>query len=496
MQILPLLRSSRLVILHCLCAGLLGLLAAAGIVNTVYNNSHEYGATLHDSTIWPLLMWRNDWALSMSGALGNASFYNTHVSPIHYLPVLLSYVYPGNWLSYYGLVYALVFAALVIACYRLLIQQTARPVAVVLAGLGTVLFFFSQSVFQGAWEMHMEFFSPLLVLLMFQNWQLRRYKSALVWLLLNAAVREDIAAINAAILTLLVAAQWLDARIDYPLLAKERLRWGCLLIGVSLVYTVAAFVAQKYFFHPFVQDMYFPKDDPFGHITGELLQHRLAVIFSTRSGLWLPIVVLIAGAAVLRDKQLLAAPLGVLPYWLVFFFAKFEGGGIMDTYRPFAFVILLLWPALMAIGQPRASRRRYRYMWLQAIVLVAGISYLDHFFFSTVKGRFWPQPMAYNNAQYQRFGARLPLLQQEGVVRASHGVLALYPYQFPAWYLSNIADLKPDEAKKVSVFLWFENDRDQALVDAVLKQGTFEYYPVPGTKIHIAHRRLANDTEL
>ena len=48
--------SSRPRILHYLIAGLLGLLAAAGIVNTVYNNSHQYGATLHDSTIWPVLM--------------------------------------------------------------------------------------------------------------------------------------------------------------------------------------------------------------------------------------------------------------------------------------------------------------------------------------------------------------------------------------------------------------------------------------------------------
>ncbi len=483
---------SRPRILHCLIAGLLGLLAAAGIVNTVYNNSHEYGATLHDSTIWPLLMWHNDWTLSMAGALGDASFYNTHVAPIHYLPVLLSYVYPFGWLSWYALVYALVFAALIIACYRLLAQQASRPLAVVLAGLGTVLFFFSQSVFQGAWEMHMEFFSPLLALLMFQSWQLRRYKTALAWLLLNAAVREDIAAINAVMLALLVAAQWWDAHVDYPVLAKERLRWGCLLVGVALVYTVAAFAIQKIFFHPFVMDMlYFPQDDRFGHITGSLLAKRAAVIFFTRPGLWLPMLVLMAGAVVLRDKQLLAAPLGILPYWLVFYFAKFDGGAIMDTYRPFAFVILLLWPALMALGQSRASRRRYRYMWLQALVLVAGVSYLDHDFFSIVKGRLWPQPMAYHNAEYTRFGARLPLLQEAGVVRASHGVLALYPYQFPAWYLSNIADLKPEAAANVQVLLWFENDRDQGLVDALLKQGTFEYYPVPGTKIHIAHRLVA-----
>ncbi len=426
----------------------------------------------------------------MAGALGDASFYDTHVSPIHYLPVLFSYFWPFGWLSWYALVYALVFAALVIACYLLLARQTSKPVAIMLATIGTLLFFFSQSVFQGAWEMHMEFISPLLALLMFWHWQQRRYRLALLWLLLNAAVREDIAAINGLILALLAAAQWLQASVDYPVLARERLRWGLILVAVSLVYTVAAFAVQKLFFHPFVMDMlYFPKHDPFGHISLQLLASRASVIFSSRMGLWLPILVLIAGAAILRDAQLLAAPLGILPYWLLFFFAKFEGGAILDTYRPFVLVILLLWPALMALNESRASRRRHQYMWLQALVLISGMFYIDHDFFSIVKARLWPQPLAYSD-QYQRFAEKLPLLRQLGTLRASHGVLALYPYQFPAWYLSDIADLKAAEAGSVDIFVWFENDRDQQLVDALLKQGKFDLDPVPGTRIHVAQRRI------
>jgi hypothetical protein len=482
--------------LRIVVACLLALFAAACIVNTVFNNSQYYGATLHDSTIWPVLMWHNGPALKMAGALGDASFYQTHVSPIHYLPTLLSYVFPWDWLHYYALVYAVAFAALIVIAWRLMAGDRTRVSTTLLAGLGALLLFISQSVFFGAWEMHMEFFSPPLALLMFWSWQQRRYRAALAWMLLNATVREDIAAITGVTLTLLVAAQYLAARRTDIMLARERLRWGCILVGIALLYTIAVFAIQKMFFHPFVIDMlYFPKDDPFGHITRELLAQRALTIFHERAGLWLPMLALVAGALVLRDPQLLAAPLGIIPYWFIFFIAKFEGGAIMDTYRPFPFVVLMLWPALMAINQHWSHRRRY--MLLQAGVLLAGLAYVKNDFLRTMEGRWWPQPTAWHTAEYDTFGAhQLPLLLAAGGVRASHGVLARYPWQFQPWYLSDVTDLKPAEADAVKILLWFENDRDQTLVNALLAQHSYEFFTIDGTKLHMAWRKETFNREL
>lgn len=475
---------------HWLIAGLAAVVVAACIVNTVYNNSQGYGATLHDSTIWPVLMWHNGPRLAMAGALGDGSFYQTHVSPIHYLPSLLSYLYPGDWLSFYALVYGLVYGALTVLTFHLFVRESSRPGTVALAGLGAVALFLTQSVFHGAWEMHMEFFSPPLAVLLFQHWQERRYRLALVWLLLNASIREDIAAFTAVILVLLVAAQYLAAFRSDPPLASERLRWGLVFAGASLLYTVGAFLVQNLLFDPFVMDaLYFPKADPFGHITVELLASRLSIIFAERMGLWMPMLILVAGAAMLRNPQLLVAPLGLLPYWFIFFIGKFEGGGIIDSYRTFPFVLLMVWPALMALTQAAAARRRY--MWLQACVLMGGLSYIDQNVYRVARSRWWPQETAYNTAAYEKVRPEIVQLLEQGMVRASHGILARYPYDFPPWYLSSLVDLKAEDAGEVGALLWFENDRDQALVDAFLAQGKFEVFHVADTKIRLALRLAA-----
>jgi hypothetical protein len=49
--------------------------------------------------------------------------------------------------------------------------------------------------------------------------------------------------------------------------------------------------------------------------------------------------------------------------------------------------------------------------------------------------------------------------------------------------------MRPEDASKVRTLIWFENDRDQAQVDALLKSGDFEVKTIEATKIRVAQRR-------
>jgi hypothetical protein len=74
-----------------------------------------------------------------------------------------------------------------------------------------------------------------------------------------------------------------------------------------------------------------------------------------------------------------------------------------------------------------------------------------------------------------------------GRVRASGGVLALYPYSFPRHELSMVLEGRKDEAGELDSLAWFAGDRDQAVTDKWLAAGQFPYvYRVIGTKIFIA----------
>ena len=114
-------------------------------------------------------------------------------------------------------------------------------------------------------------------------------------------------------------------------------------------------------------------------------------------------------------------------------------------------------------------------------------------FLYAMEGRWLPQPMTYHAQDYRDFGEKQ--LAQEGALadstRASHAILALYPYQFQESWKSWISSMRVEDTDKVDTLIWFENDREQSLVNRVLKSGSFDIKEIPNTKIRVAHRRIA-----
>ena len=95
-------------------------------------------------------------------------------------------------------------------------------------------------------------------------------------------------------------------------------------------------------------------------------------------------------------------------------------------------------------------------------------------------------------AVYRGFESRLDA-GNLGAVRASAGVLALYPYSFPIFSRSEVREGGEAEAQTLDSVLCFAGDRDEAITEQWLAAGRFPYlYHVIGTRISLA-TRLAPD---
>ncbi|MEO7243494.1 MAG: hypothetical protein ABIW85_11350 [Variovorax sp.] len=456
--------------------------------NTIYNNAYAYGATVHDSTFFEGMIWHAGWALRLPQVMGGGSYFQTHVSPLMLVPNALSYLYPGDRLSFYALVYGAGYGLMSLVVFWLLAKGGRGFASAILAALGGLAFFCSQSVFMGAWEPHMEVVAPAFAMLSIRAWQQRSYGVALSWHVTVSMLREDFALLFCAPIVLLAGAQYLRERVPAPDLARERLLWAAKFLGLSLAYTGLAILLQKIFYPgvSVLDNVYFSADAPFGHLSAALLQERATEIAQHRIGMWLPLALLVAGTLWLRDLRLLAGALCFIPFLAIGFISKEGTSGSLTSYKAFPLGLALLWPALMA---PRAGPDRFRYLLLQALAMGASlIFFIEPGTVRVANERWVPRPLSRNADVYRAFLPQLKALQRQGSVRASHGVRALYPYDFAPWYLSDIENLKPEQLPGVQTLLWFQGDRNQMEIDALLKRGRYRVTAVPNTRIRIAQR--------
>lgn len=472
------------------------LLVGYGVYNTTLNDAYQIGATTWDSAEFASVIWRSGWTLKLPAVFGaDASFFMFHSSPILLIPNAVSYVFPGDRISYYALSYAVLYALLMLAVFRLLRDAMPFFTGVLLAGLGALMLFAGQVMVNGSWEMRIDFAAPMFAILAFRAYQQRHYRMAAVWITFMASVREDMGVVFAIPLFLLACTQWVMQHYDERALARERLRCGIMLSILSVGLAALSYYVQTSLFHVFdqVNVSYYTLSDPFGHITEDLLTKRAWTIFYTKPGVWLPLAILLLASAFFRDAELLAGAIGFLPYLLAMFLAKMELAGLLESYKPFPLVVAMLWPAIVVLQKPRYMWRAY--MLLQFLLLVAGLCYLSGPMVEALHARWTPMPLTQNAQVYRRFGDTV--LKKEnpksGKLRASHGIISLYVDQFPLWWESNIAMMKPEDAGKVETIVWFDGDRDSIVVEDMLKRGSFELSMVPGTQIMIARRVHAPD---
>jgi hypothetical protein len=164
--------------------------ALATNIATVLNNAYAFGGTLYDSAIFQSIIWRSGWALLQAPAIAtNLSYLNVHLSPINYLPNFISYLVPIDRISYYALVYGIIYASLVVLVFHLFLHLFNQRTLI--AAAGSLAFYLSGPVNSAQWEPHEEIASALFTAGFFLAWGLERRWMAALMLVLNAMVRED-----------------------------------------------------------------------------------------------------------------------------------------------------------------------------------------------------------------------------------------------------------------------------------------------------------------
>jgi hypothetical protein len=463
------------------------------MLSTVPNNAYSDGSTLYDSTIFQTIIWRSGWAMKPAPVMGSVSFLNIHFSPINYLPNAASYLFPFDRMTYYGCVYGCVYGALLVLAFRAFPGLATGPAAIATATIGSLIFYLSGPVSSSAWEPHQEIASALFTIAFFLALAGRHRRTAVTMLVLNAAVREDCGLLLALpLLGLWLCNRW-TGRSDGLGADRRRL---LIYAATSALIAIAVFTVKRIFFREvdIIGDFYFGAH-PLEHLSWKVIGERIEYSLFYLQFVWMPGVVLALGALWLRDPRLFIGWIAFAPYWLVSFLAKDEASSQLVSYKPFPFILTMVWPALIALAEPAPDRRRLGIvqvvMLASALVAVndRGIEWLPPLGTAHFVEAWLPQPDTEAAPIYRAFEARLkdnPL----GTVRASCGALALYPYSFPVWWQSQAAPDYIGELRRTDTIFWFEDDRDQSRTNEWLDYGNFPYYfRVIGTRLRLASRK-------
>jgi hypothetical protein len=459
-------------------------------VNTVLNNAYAFGSTFFDSAIFQTIIWRSGWALLQAPTIAtDMSYLNVHFSPINYLPNIISYFVPIDRMSYYGLVYGIVYACLVVLVFHLFLRLPGHRTPI--AALGSLVFYLSGPVNSIQWEPHQEIASALFTAGFFVAWGVQRRWTAIAMLVLDVMVREDCGMLLALPIFLLWAHDWwTDRRTG---LGTDRQILGYAVLAA--LSSVAAFIAKRLFFNnvDIVSYIYYG-EHPFAHLSSEIIAERLQFIIFHGQYLWMPGLVLLAGAIWLRDSRLVIGWVALLPYWLFNFFSILDLNAGLRSYKSFPFVLTMIWPAVLALRSPPPARSALGIV--QAAVLLSatlsweggGLRLAPPSGISSIIDRWVLHPETERAELYRAFESRLDN-NSLGVARASVGALALYPYSFPRWDISLVLAGREGDAERLDSILWFVGDRDQPIMAKWLERAQFSYfYRVIGTRLRLATR--------
>jgi hypothetical protein len=475
-------------------AGLFAFVLATN-VSTVLNNAYSLGSTLYDSAIFQTIIWRSGWTLRLAPVFGNdISFFDIHLSPINYLPNAISYLLPIDRMTYYGLVYGTVYASLVLIVFHAFLRLYGG--STLIAALGSFAFYLSGPVNSSQWEPHQEIASALFMAGFFIAWGLGRRTIAIAMLALNIAVREDCGMLLALPLFLLWAHDlWLHRDTGK---SSAWCPFGYALI--SALFSVLAFSVKRLFFNRVdtIADFYYGAH-PFAHLSLGVIADRLQFIVHHGQYLWLPGLVLLVGAIWLHDLRLIIGWIAYIPYWLFNFFSILDLNAELGTYKAFPFILTMIWPAVVALRSPLQTRRALGMV--QAAVLLSATVSWDNSGLrlaapSGLDGLRWRwelRPETERADLYRAFESRL-VDGSLGMVRASMGALALYPYSFAPWTKSQLLPGLEEEAPRLDNILWFSDDRDQSTTQKWLERGQFQFfYRIIGTRLKLAARGPLHD---
>lgn len=356
-----------------IAAAVVGIAATLCYANGTLNHFFVTGSNT-DAFWFAGLFWRIDLWMTNPPALDGRSYFGTHFSPILFIPGLISWLVPGDPITYFavanGAMHGIATAAFA-GTMALAAQRAGQHVAVavlicVVAGAALIVL---PVQFQFLVLPHFEILIPALLIAFLAALADRRDRLAKWIFVALLMVREDAGLHAAMFLLAWEGAQRLERkRIHRNLLnlAIYGIAWSGLafLLGPAIAGEKQDIVRGLYLGNPL-----------FAHMTPERIAERVLKFTLERTELWCSIAAIALAAAWRRDLRLAAGAAAVMPWiGLNVGFGSHPANSQLAFYYAFPLLAAFAWPAVRLLMEPRAPGALPRLGALQIAVLMLGFS--------------------------------------------------------------------------------------------------------------------------
>jgi len=462
----------------------------------VLNNFYSSGDML--DPVWlASIAWHSDFGQHAPPAMP-VSFFTSHVSPIFWLPNLVSYVLPLSKIDYFGLWYGGIYALYSAGIYKAWLLNRPKaasglavlgevPLAVVVGLAATFSAFPMQALRLPHYELALPAFALWFLITLVEG----RYRWAILWFALCLMVRED-AGLHLFAVLFLWGAAW---RFTSTFYARPwpRARYVWAFAAAALAYAIFAVLLKNFVIQA---DNLFTRlyvgTPPWHHITGELLLERLRFYALERTWITVPLLVTMGWAAISRNPLLPLGYIAFLPWLLLNFQATHVTPGTLGYYYGFPFWLALAWPLIALHLWPQLGQRPPR-RWPYLLVLaasLAGWQYDRVVVYPLQKGFFDKYPFAITSELLHRhnyeefvgyFAAHEKEFARSGVDLAVFGLVMDHVTRRNWLEEQKLTD--PPE-----ILIYFTGGFEWPIhVVPLLATGFYgHFYQVPGTRIELA----------
>ena len=275
-----------------------------------------------------------------------------------FLPLTaVSYLFPGPHAVYFSVIISAMYAAIPCAFFVCL-YHAVRPTKLILYAFVfslSLLFGLNGLVMSSLWLAHVEFFIPIFILLFLSCLLRRRYKAALIFMVLALLIRED----SGFHIVSVVGLIWLyevikqrSAMVSHDML----MFWlGALFVSVIMclltVFNIDGGTSPFWFMYASGSEGGFLGrwDGINTHGVLGLLGDRIGEIIQTRSYIWAPWVILFLTALITLDGFLVLGAVCVVPWALMSLLGQGSLVHSLSGYYAFPFLFTLAWPTVSVL---------------------------------------------------------------------------------------------------------------------------------------------------
>ena len=314
--------------------------------DVIINHFYMHGAGT-DSAWFASMSWRTSLWLDTPRILDErvATYFGSHISPIFWLPLMASYIFPVDYINNFGWFMAALYSLVVFATAMIIRDAVAsteysRTTRLSLTGLFTGMYAISAVLVQQLVLPHFEMAISALVMLTIWLLLQSHTRAAVAAMLLGFCVREDFGLHLASFLLPVICIVWWQKR--------ELLRHALYLSLAGVVLSVIITPIPTFF--QYTQDLLrgtYIGDPPFAHITREALIRRFLHLYSFNNHLWVPLLLLVIAGLLRRSALLAVGGLIPIPWTLInVVFSRHDAAGMYTLYYPFPILVSLAWPML------------------------------------------------------------------------------------------------------------------------------------------------------